>query len=73
MMEAVGQSVWWLGHSCESCLQISATNEQGEMVKITLALRTMMYLQAAKKEMECDMLSHLSTHQAEREIAKWKM
>lgn len=32
----------------------------------------MMYLQAAKKEAEPDVLSHLSRHQAEREIAKWK-
>lgn len=53
--------------SRESCFQMGATNERREMVKITLGLRTVMYLQAARKEAESDVLSHLSTRQAKRE------
>lgn len=46
---------------------MGATNKRRETVKITLGLRTVMYLQAAKKEAESDVLSHLSTRQAKRD------
>lgn len=59
--------MWWLGHSCESCFRISATDKQRETVKITLALRTVMYLQAAEEEAESDELPRLSMHRAERD------